>query len=69
MKGRVIAFMNQANFLAIVFAGALYYGTDWLLRTFDWSRSYAFTIAAMTFLPVAIWYRLPKPTVTPSTAS
>lgn len=61
LKGRVIAFMNQANFLAIVLAGLMYMGVDWLLRVNDWPRSVAFAAAAIIFLPVAFIYRLPNP--------
>jgi MFS family permease len=61
LKGRVIAFMNQANFLAIVLAGLMYMGVDWLLRVNDWPRSVAFAAAAIIFVPVAFIYRLPNP--------
>jgi MFS family permease len=60
LKGRVIAFMNQANFLAIVLAGVLYMVVDWVLRVTDWPRSYAFLAAVIVFLPVALAYRLPE---------
>ncbi len=61
MKGRTIAFMNQANFLAIVLAGASYLLIDWLLRTMEWPRSAAFAIMAIVYLPVALLYHLPEP--------
>lgn len=60
LKGRVIAFMNQANFLAIVGAGVLYILIDWLLRRTGLPRSAAFAAGALVFVPVALGYRLPK---------
>jgi len=58
LKGRMIAVMNQANFLAIVLAGALYQLLDALINAADWPRSAVFAAMAILFLPVAILYRL-----------
>ncbi|WP_164103474.1 MFS transporter [Candidatus Laterigemmans baculatus] len=58
LKGRMIAVMNQANFLAIVMAGILYQILDRVIAAADWPRSMLFAVMALLFLPVAIFFRL-----------
>lgn len=58
LKGRMIAVMNQANFLAIVVSGLLYMGLDALITQMAWPRSALFAAMALLFLPVAIFYRM-----------
>lgn len=58
LKGRMIAVMNQANFLAIVLAGVFYIVIDAVISAADWPRSAVFAAMAILFLPVAIWFRL-----------
>lgn len=58
LKGRMIAVMNQANFLAIVISGIVYIVLDRLISSQDWPRSALFAFMAVCFLPVAIWFRL-----------
>ncbi len=60
MKGRTIAFMNQANFAAIVLAGIMYMLMDLILLTFSWPRSAAFAMMAIVYVPVALFYSLPS---------
>lgn len=59
LKGRMIAFMNQANFLAIMLSGFVYYLFDWVVVSLGWPRSAVFAMIAVLLLPVAILYRLP----------
>lgn len=58
-KGRMIAVMNQANFIAIVLSGAIYWGFDRLLIFADLPRSPVFALTALLMLPVALFYRPP----------
>jgi MFS family permease len=58
LKGRMIAVMNQANFLAIVISGVLYMLLDRLVIEMAWPRSALFAAMALLFLPVAIFFRL-----------
>jgi MFS family permease len=62
LKGRMIAVMNQANFLAIVVSGLLYMGMDALITQMNWPRSALFAAMALLFLPVAIFYRMDSET-------
>lgn len=64
-KGRLIAAMNQANFLAIVLSSGVYWGFDLLVRQLGWNRSPIFAFTALIMLPVAIFYR-PKSETTKS---
>ena len=57
-KGRMIAVMNQANFVAILFAGVLYESFDRVVTAMDWPRSSIFAMMAILTLPVALFYRL-----------
>ena len=59
LKGRVIAFMNQANFFAITLSGAIYWAFDRAIEAAAWPRSTLFALIALLFVPVAVWYRLP----------
>jgi hypothetical protein len=58
-KGRMIAVMNQANFIAITLSGFIYLGFDRWAVAMDWPRSTLFAMIAGLFLPVALLYRLP----------
>lgn len=59
LKGRMIAVMNQTNFLAIMLSGFVYYLFDWIVAGLDWPRSAMFAMLAVLLLPVAVFYRLP----------
>jgi acyl-[acyl-carrier-protein]-phospholipid O-acyltransferase/long-chain-fatty-acid--[acyl-carrier-protein] ligase len=56
LKGRMIAVMNQFNFLAILFSGLLYQGFDRLLVWCDGARSLLFAMMAIFVIPLLIWY-------------
>ncbi len=58
-KGRMIAVMNQANFIAITLSGVIYLAMDRWAVAMDWPRSTLFVMIAGLFLPVALFYRLP----------
>ena len=58
LKGRMIAVMNQANFLAIVFSGIFYMAIDVGITSMGWPRSVIFAAMTILFLPVAAFYRL-----------
>jgi acyl-[acyl-carrier-protein]-phospholipid O-acyltransferase/long-chain-fatty-acid--[acyl-carrier-protein] ligase len=59
-KGRMIAVMNQANFIAITLSGVIYFAFDRWAIAMDWPRSTLFAMMAGLFLPVALLYRLPS---------
>jgi hypothetical protein len=61
LKGRMIAVMNQANFIAITLSGVIYLAFDRWIEAADWPRSALFAMMALLFLPVAWFYRLPEP--------
>jgi acyl-[acyl-carrier-protein]-phospholipid O-acyltransferase/long-chain-fatty-acid--[acyl-carrier-protein] ligase len=58
-KGRMIAVMNQANFMAILLSGVVYGIFDRIAIQFGWPRSSIFAMMALLALPIAVWYRLP----------
>jgi acyl-[acyl-carrier-protein]-phospholipid O-acyltransferase/long-chain-fatty-acid--[acyl-carrier-protein] ligase len=57
-KGRTIAVMNQANFLAIVVSGILFLSLVFLFDACGWPASAAFWVMAVLLLPVLIWFRI-----------
>ena len=59
LKGRMIAVMNQTNFVAILLSGVVYYLFDWMAGGLGWPRSSIFAMMAVLLLPVAVLYRLP----------
>jgi acyl-[acyl-carrier-protein]-phospholipid O-acyltransferase/long-chain-fatty-acid--[acyl-carrier-protein] ligase len=59
-KGRMIAVMNQANFIAIMLSGVAYWGFDRIACDLGWPRSTIFAMMAVLMLPVAAFYRLPE---------
>lgn len=58
LKGRMMAVMNQANFLAIVMAGVAYILLGILNEAMGWPNSFVFAAMAVLFLPVALFYRM-----------
>jgi acyl-[acyl-carrier-protein]-phospholipid O-acyltransferase/long-chain-fatty-acid--[acyl-carrier-protein] ligase len=60
LKGRMIAVMNQANFIAIMMSGVVYTAFDQIVETWGWPRSYIFVMMAALILPVALFYRIPQ---------
>ncbi|QDU97162.1 MFS transporter [Lignipirellula cremea] len=57
MKGRLIATVNLANWVAIVAAALVYFVMTELLRHFLWAPSTSFAFIALLLLPLAIFYR------------
>jgi acyl-[acyl-carrier-protein]-phospholipid O-acyltransferase/long-chain-fatty-acid--[acyl-carrier-protein] ligase len=55
-KGRMIAVMNQANWIGIVISAVLYQALAWLIEAWNWPRSLMFLFIALLVLPVAIFY-------------
>lgn len=59
-KGRMVAVMNQVNFLAILMSGLVYWLADRILEARGLPRSYMFLLMGLFILPVACFYRLPE---------
>jgi MFS family permease len=55
-KGRMIAVMNQANWVGIVISAGLYQGLARLIESYNWPRSVMFLFIALLMLPVALLY-------------
>jgi acyl-[acyl-carrier-protein]-phospholipid O-acyltransferase/long-chain-fatty-acid--[acyl-carrier-protein] ligase len=55
-KGRMIAVMNQANWVGVLISAGLYAALAWLLEVCHWPRSLMFLFIALLMLPVAILY-------------
>jgi acyl-[acyl-carrier-protein]-phospholipid O-acyltransferase/long-chain-fatty-acid--[acyl-carrier-protein] ligase len=55
-KGRMIAVMNQANWIGIVLNGVLYSGIAKLIESKDWPRCSAFIFIAALMLPIVLFY-------------
>ncbi len=64
-KGRMIAAMNLANYVAILMSGITYGLLDALVTSLDWPRSSIFGFMSLFILPLLLWYKpnfsLPKP--------
>ncbi|MBX3420379.1 MAG: MFS transporter [Pirellulaceae bacterium] len=58
LKGRLIATMNQANFVGILLAGPLYQLFEWLAGTVQCPISSVFWMMGALVLPFALFYRL-----------
>jgi MFS family permease len=58
LKGRMIATMNQANFVGILLSGPLYQLFEWLTNSWGWPISSVFWMMGCIVLPVAVLYRL-----------
>lgn len=56
-KGRMVAVMNQANFLAILLSGLAYKFMDRVALQQQWPRSVIFAMMAALVVPLLIWYR------------
>jgi predicted MFS family arabinose efflux permease len=55
-KGRMIAVMNQANWVGIIIASGLYWALTKLIEWQDWPRSIMFLFIALLMLPIALFY-------------
>lgn len=56
-KGRMIAFMNQCNWVGIVVGAMIFKATLWGLEATDQPRNTAFIVAAILMLPIVVFYR------------
>ena len=56
-KGRMIATMNLANWIAILSSGIIYWGAGVLLEKIAWQPNAMFALTAGIITPVALWYR------------
>ncbi len=56
-KGRMIALMNQCNWIGIILGAFLFKATILFLEQTDQPRNTAFLVAAALMLPIAIFYR------------
>jgi acyl-[acyl-carrier-protein]-phospholipid O-acyltransferase/long-chain-fatty-acid--[acyl-carrier-protein] ligase len=55
-KGRMIAVLNQANWVGIIISAGLYSALAWLVRFYDWPQSTMFIFIALLTLPIALFY-------------
>ena len=55
-KGRMIAVMNQANWIGVLLSAALYQTLAWLIESQQWPRSLMFLFIGTLMLPVALFY-------------
>lgn len=55
-KGRMIAVMNQANWIGVLLSAGLYQGLAMLIEHQAWSRSVMFLFIGALMLPVALFY-------------
>jgi len=55
-KGRMIAVMNQFNFIAILLSGVFYSIFDWIVEACDWPRSLIFAMMAVLVVPAVLFY-------------
>jgi acyl-[acyl-carrier-protein]-phospholipid O-acyltransferase/long-chain-fatty-acid--[acyl-carrier-protein] ligase len=58
LKGRMIATMNQANFVGILISGPLYQVFEAIASSFNLPISSVFWMMSLLVLPLAIFYRL-----------
>lgn len=65
-KGRMIAAMNLANYIAILLSGVTYGLLDAIVTTLNWPRSSIFGFMSLFILPLLLWYR---PNFAPSKSS
>jgi len=55
-KGRMIAVMNQANWIGVLFSAFFYFAFSQLIEKFDWPKSIMFLFIAALMLPIALFY-------------
>ena len=56
-KGRMIALMNQANWVGIAISGLLYNQFSALIESQNWARSLMFVLMAALMVPIVLFYR------------
>jgi acyl-[acyl-carrier-protein]-phospholipid O-acyltransferase/long-chain-fatty-acid--[acyl-carrier-protein] ligase len=55
-KGRMIAVMNQANWIGVLVSAGLYWALARLIEAQDWARCTMFLFIAAMTLPIAVFY-------------
>ena len=55
-KGRMIAVMNQANWIGVLIAAGMYWALARLVEVSDWPRCVMFLFIAAMALPIALFY-------------
>lgn len=55
-KGRMIAVMNQANWVGVLISAALYWAISRVVETAGWPRATMFLFIAALTLPIALFY-------------
>jgi acyl-[acyl-carrier-protein]-phospholipid O-acyltransferase/long-chain-fatty-acid--[acyl-carrier-protein] ligase len=56
-KGRMIAVMNQCNFIGIIVGGLIFMAVIKSLEAAEWPRNLVFGVTALIMLPIALFYR------------
>lgn len=56
-KGRMIAVMNQANWVGILISAGLYWMLSKLIESNEWPRSTMFLFIGLLMLPIVLFYR------------
>lgn len=55
-KGRMIAVMNQANWIGVIVSAGLYQALAWLVERYDWPRCVMFLFIALLMVPIILTY-------------
>ena len=55
-KGRMIAVMNQANWVGVLLSAAIYFLLSQLISSQSWPRSIMFLFIAAMMLPIVLFY-------------
>lgn len=63
LKGRMIATMNQANFIGILISGPLYQAFEAIASSLGWPICSVFWMMGLLVLPIAAFYRLKSATL------
>lgn len=56
-KGRIIALMNQVNWIGIILGAVIFKASVTLCETWNQPRNTAFAVGALVMLPIALFYR------------
>jgi MFS family permease len=56
-KGRIIALMNQVNWVGIILGAVIFKASVTFCETWDQPRNTAFAVGALVMLPIALFYR------------
>ncbi len=56
MKGRMVAVMNQANWIGVLISAGLYWGLNKIIETAGWPRCTMFLFIAALTVPIVLFY-------------